>query len=126
MNNHLSSQPDKAAGRTLAMNINDRDMTSDQTPHSARLAPGEEHQWEVSWLPGRRLTRNQAITAMVLGSELSTAEIRPGDQLWPFIQGWADELGLTADQAATQIVGKPAWLPAAETAPERPDPEAGE
>jgi hypothetical protein len=53
----------------MALTINDRTMTSDDTDHTARLAPGEQHQWEVSWLPGRRLTRNQAITAMTLAEE---------------------------------------------------------
>jgi hypothetical protein len=32
--------------------INDATMTSDQTAHTARLAPGSRHLWEVSWLPG--------------------------------------------------------------------------
>ena len=41
-------------------------MTSDQTPHTARPAPGRQHAWQVSWLPGRLLDRNTAITAMIL------------------------------------------------------------
>jgi hypothetical protein len=131
MTSNFTSEPNQPEDRRISMNINEGDMSSDQSHHSARLIHGEEHpweerQWEVSWLPGRRLTRNQAITAMVLSSALSTEEIRQQDRMWPFIQGWADELGVTADQAVTQIAGKPAWLPAAETAPERPDPEAGE
>jgi hypothetical protein len=111
----------------MALTINDRHMTSDRTPHAARLAPGGEHQWEVSWLPGRRLTRNEAITALVLAETTSTAaDTSELDRMRPFIQGWAGELGLTASQAVTQIAVRPAWTVTAEPAPERADPEAGE
>lgn len=110
----------------MALNINDRVMTSNRTPHAARLAPGEEHQWEVSWLPGRRVTRNEAITAMTLAEAQSPGETLDRNQLWPHIQGWAAELGMAADQAATQIAAMPTWAATAETTPEQADPEAGE
>jgi hypothetical protein len=110
----------------MSVTINDRTMTSDRTPHAARLAPGQDHQWEVSWLPGRRVTRNEAITAMVLAETCSPAEARERNRMWPFIQGWAAELGLTANHAVTRIAATPAWAPTAAIAPERADPEAGE
>ena len=44
----------------MTVTINDTTMTSDQTAHTARLAPGRQHRWEVSWLPGRVLDRNGA------------------------------------------------------------------
>ena len=110
----------------MALNINDRFMTSDRTPHAARLAPGEEHHWEVSWLPGRRVTRNDAITAMVLAETCSPAGTRERNRMQPFIEGWAAELGLTADQAVTRIAAMPTWTATAETTPERADPEAGQ
>lgn len=53
----------------MALTILDDTMTTDRSPHSARLAPGERHVWEVSWLPGRRLNRNGAITAMTFADE---------------------------------------------------------
>ena len=49
----------------MTLTINDTTMTSDQTPHTARQAPSQNG-WEVSWLPGRTLDRNSAITAMIL------------------------------------------------------------
>ena len=49
----------------MTLTINDATMTSDQTEHTARRAPGS-HLWEVSWLPGQALDRNSAITAMTL------------------------------------------------------------
>jgi hypothetical protein len=110
----------------MSVTINDATMTSDSTPHAARLAPGEEHQWEVSWLPGRRVTRNEAITAMVLADACSPAGTRERDRMRPFIQGWAGELRLTAGQAVTPTAVRPAWTFTAEPVPERADPEAGE
>ena len=56
----------RPGSRTMTLTINDTAMTSDQTAHTARLAPGSQHLWEVSWLPGRALDRNSAITAMTL------------------------------------------------------------
>ena len=50
----------------MTLTINDTTMTSDQTAHTARQAPGRQHGWEVSWLPGQVLDRNTAITAMIL------------------------------------------------------------
>ena len=37
----------------MTLTIYDTTMTSDQTAHTARLAPCSPHLWEVSWLPGR-------------------------------------------------------------------------
>ncbi len=45
----------------------------------------------MSWLPGRRLTRNDAIPAMVLADTTRTAGTSEPDRMRPFIQGWADE-----------------------------------
>ena len=52
----------------MTLTINDTTMTSDQTPHTARQAPSRNG-WQVSWLPGRTLDRNSAITAMVLAGQ---------------------------------------------------------
>ena len=49
----------------MTLTINDTTMTSDQTAHTARHEPSRNG-WEVSWLPGRTLDRNTAITAMIL------------------------------------------------------------
>ena len=95
-----------AAGRPMALTINDRDITSDQTPHTARPAPGEEHQWEVSWLPGRRLPATRP-SPRWYSPRRSPADAGQLDRMRPFIQGWADELGLTADQAATRTAAPP-------------------
>lgn len=109
----------------MTLTILDDSMSSDRSPHTARLAPGQQHTWEVSWLPGRHLDCNKAITAMVLADETAEGAVHPGHRFWPHIEGWAAELGVTADQAVTQIACLPAWAPTAETAAGPPDPEAG-
>jgi hypothetical protein len=78
----------------MTLNINDTTMTSDQSPHSARHA-ASQNGWEVSWLPGRILDHNSAITAMVLTDTVADEHVREGHRLWPHIQGWAAELGLS-------------------------------
>ena len=86
----------------MILTINDITMTSDQTPHTARHAPGRNG-WEVSWLPGRTLDGNTAITAMVLADTTADEHIREGHRLWPHIQSWAAELGLTGTDAVAAI-----------------------
>ena len=86
----------------MTLTINDTTMTSDQTAHTARLAPGSQHLWEVSWLPGRALDRNSAITAMILADLAGDADLNERHRLWPFIQSWAAELGLTGSDAVNQ------------------------
>ena len=92
----------------MTLTITDTTMTSDQTAHTARQAPGRQHLWEVSWLPGRTLDRNSAITAMTLADLTSEHDLNERHQLWPFIQGWAAELGLTGTDAVEAISQLPA------------------
>jgi hypothetical protein len=82
-------------------------MTSDHTPHTARQAPGRQHEWEVSWLPGQTLDRNTAITAMILADTTAERDLNEGHRLWPHIQSWAEELGLTAPDAIARVSEPP-------------------
>ena len=106
----------------MAITILDDSMSSDRTAHRARLMPGEGHLWEVSWLPGHRLERNRAITAMVLADLTGPGDLRPGERQWIFVDGWADELGLRADDAIERIGQPSAWSSAESQA----DREAGQ
>ena len=110
----------------MTLTINDATMTSDQTAHTARLAPGGQHLWEVSWLPGRALDRNSAITAMTLADLASGHDLSERHQLWPFIQGWAAELGLTGSDAITRAAQPGSPCQQHDRDSERPDPEAGQ
>jgi hypothetical protein len=62
----------------MTLTINDTTMTSNQTPHTARQAPGRQHGWEVSWLPGRVMDRNTAITAMILADTAAEGGLHEG------------------------------------------------
>ena len=101
-------------------------MTSDQTAHTARHAPGRGG-WEVSWLPGQTLDRNSAITAMVLADTTAEPGLGKGHRLWPFVQSRADELGLTAPDAIAKTSQPPRGISGQhEQASRQPDREAAD
>jgi hypothetical protein len=81
----------------------DDSINGENTGHTARPAPGRPGAWEVSWLPGRLMSRNTAITALVLADTLASGPVQPGDRLWPHVEGWAEEIGLTASEAVARI-----------------------
>ncbi len=111
----------------MTLTINDTTMTSDQTPHTARQAPGPQRVWDVSWLPGQILDRNTAITAMILADTAAEEDLREGHRLWPHIQGWAAELGLTGADAITRVSRPPRGIdPQQERASGQPDREAAD
>ncbi|MGW2663267.1 hypothetical protein ACWCW7_20090 [Nocardia tengchongensis] len=74
-------------------------MTSDLTSHIARCVGGDR--WVVSWLPGRTLTGQQAVTAMTIASA-GTGQA-PSDAQWAILDGLALELGLTAREALGMV-----------------------
>ena len=109
----------------MTLTINDTTMTSDQTAHTARQASGNQQLWEVSWLPGRVLDRNSAITAMTLADLTGEDELNERHRLWPFIESWADELGLTGSEAVDRTSRPRGSHQQYDRERERPDPEAG-
>ncbi|MET8426051.1 hypothetical protein ACFXG4_15415 [Nocardia sp. NPDC059246] len=74
-------------------------MTSDLTAHIARCVGGDR--WVVSWLPGRTLSGQQAVTAMTIAS--TVADQAPSDAEWALLDGLALELGLTAREAVGMV-----------------------
>lgn len=108
----------------MTLTILGNSMSSDRSPHTARPAPGEKHWWEVSWLPGRRLGRNEAIADMTLADMTADGSVRPGHRLWPRIEGRAAELGMTGPQALGHIADPPRWarLPGKTAEPPGPEP----
>ena len=79
-------------------------MSSPATPHTARAA-GEG--WEVSWLPGRTLTRNQATTAMVIANIVGKGVGVADDPIWLHLDNWAAELGLSGADAVVRVSEPP-------------------
>jgi hypothetical protein len=101
--------------------ITDTSMSSPATPHTAAAA-AEGEGWEVSWLPGRALTRNQAITAMVIANIVGGRGVgHCDDPIWPHLDNWAAELGLSGPDAVVRA-SEPPGAREAETGQE---PEAG-
>ena len=108
----------------MTLTINDTTMTSDQTTHTGHQEPGSQHLREVSWLPGRALDRNSAITAMTLADIAGEHDLDEQHHLWPFIQGWAAELGLTGPDAIARATQPPG--PGHDHAAGHPDREAAD
>lgn len=81
-------------------------MTSPATSHTATATGGG---WQVSWLPGRTLDRNQATTAMTIADIVGATGVpRADDPIWLFLDGWAAELSLTAPGAVARVSEPPA------------------
>jgi hypothetical protein len=110
----------------MTLTIHDTTMTSDQSAHTARQAPSRNG-WEVSWLPGQVLDRNTAVTAMILADVVDKADLHEDHRLWPHIQGWAEELGLTGPEAAAAASQPPSDINREqEQADRQPDREAAD
>jgi hypothetical protein len=72
------------------MRVSADTATSTHTDHTAT---NHGDHWTVTWLPGRLLDQNQAITAMLLAEEVGCG-LRPGDWVPPVVKGWAEELDM--------------------------------
>ena len=109
----------------MALNVLDGGITSGQTGHTARRVANDEHAWEVSWLPGRSMNRNSAITAMLLADPTGPGDMHTGHKLWIHVEGRAAELGLTAQDVHAQTSSSPGRTSAGKRALPA-EPEAGE
>ncbi len=110
----------------MTLTIDDTAMSSDRTAHTARYVP-DRNGWEVSWLPGQTLDRNTAITAMTLADTAAEQDLREEHRLWPHVQSWAGELGLTAPDAITRASQPPTGIiREQEPASRHPDREAAD
>jgi hypothetical protein len=111
----------------MGLTIGDTIMTSDRSTHTAQQMPGSPREWEVSWLPGRTVDRDTAITAMILADIAATGDIHSEHRLWPAVQSWSAELSLSGADALTRASQPP---PTAARQPEppgrQPDREAAD
>lgn len=110
----------------MTLTLHDDSISGDHTAHTGRLVPGYERAWEVSWLPGRRMDSNSAITAMVLADTVGAGGLRPGHRLWRHAEVWAADLGLTTPDALARISQPPASISTDKDSAEPADPEAGQ
>jgi len=89
------------------MIITATEMTSTATRHTAAAGPEparyEPETWSVTWLPGRVLTRDQAITAMTIAEVVATHDLCDNSSpVWLHVDGWAAELGISGPHAVTE------------------------
>jgi hypothetical protein len=110
----------------MTVTITATTMTGGQTAHTARRASGHQDLWEVSWLPGRALDRNSPIIAMILADHAGEGDLNERDQVRPFIQNCAAELGLTGSDAIDRAFqpGSPRQQHDRNSDP--PDPKSGQ
>ena len=110
----------------MTLTIGDTAMTSDRSRCTARHSP-DRNGWEVSWLPGQLLDRNTAITAMTLADTAAEHDPHETHSLWPTIESWAEELGLTAPDAIARTSQPPSGInPQQEQTSRQPDHEAAD
>jgi len=77
--------------------------------------------------PGQTLDRNSAITAMILADITGEEDLHEGHRLWPHIQGWAAELGLTGPEAVAAASQPPSDINRdQESVGRQPDREAAD
>lgn len=86
----------------MAIRFGSHSMTSDQTHHTATLDHTTDgwERWTITWLPGREIGRNQAVTAMVLAE---TCGWKSPHIPWPHVNSLAHELDLTGAQVINLI-----------------------
>lgn len=96
----------------MTLNITDDQITSETTAHTARFGPDAaadgQGAWTVTWLRGRLLTFNQAITAMTIAETVGAAGghvswTEPESiRWWALINAMAQELHVTGSFAAAE------------------------
>jgi len=96
----------------MSVHIGAAVMTGDATRHHAEAMPGG---WRATWLPDRLLTRAQVVTAMVLVEAVASTTLTSEHRLWPHIDAWAAELGLSGPAA---VVASSQLAPAGEVDPQ--------
>jgi hypothetical protein len=85
----------------MALVITAWTITSDLTPESARYT-GAGH-WSLSWLPGATLTRDQALSGMILDDTLSDLRLADNSLAAEVAALHAAALGMSLAQALIRL-----------------------
>jgi len=100
---------------------------NDQRPEpSRRPALTRSERLESVLVPGQILDRNTAVTAMTVADTAAQRDLHDRHRLWPHIQSWAGELGLTAPEAVASASQPPTSFNLRQEPPRRPDHEAAD
>ncbi|MCM6778089.1 hypothetical protein NDR87_31870 [Nocardia sp. CDC159] len=82
-------------------------ITSDVTPEFAQYLPtATGGYWSLSWLPEVALTRDQAISGMVLDETLSDPRLVHNRVAYELSAFRAAELGISLEQALIRLFGR--------------------
>ncbi len=91
----------------MTLHITDRSITSTVTPETAHWIPtAEGGTWVLSWLPDRLLTREQAISGLVLDEALSTPETIEAEFAMELAAFRAADLGLTLREVVLRLCAR--------------------
>ncbi|MBF6192059.1 hypothetical protein [Nocardia implantans] len=89
----------------MALDITDSIITSDVTPETARLLSFGAA-WELSWLPTVPLTREQAVSGMVLDEMLSDPGTLTNDLALELAAIRATDLGVTLREVLLRLYAR--------------------
>ncbi|WP_067705121.1 hypothetical protein [Nocardia jejuensis] len=87
----------------MAINLTPWAITSDVTPEFATRATSCGDTWALSWLPGRVLTTEQAISGMVLDEILSDPAPSDPEVVLEIAEIRAMDLGLTLSEVVVRL-----------------------
>jgi hypothetical protein len=107
----------------MTLQINDDNISSNHTTHTARLLPGDQARWEVSWLPDQPMDRRHALTAMAL-ADVTRADAQTGHRLSMNIINYAAKLAGPEPEATGDAPAQPETTEPGKSG-KLSDPEAG-
>ncbi|MFE3028039.1 hypothetical protein [Nocardia tengchongensis] len=91
----------------MALRISGQAITSDMTPETAHLVPGSDGgRWVLSWLPGRDLTREQAIDGMALDEILSDLSATDEEFVLELAALRAESLDMRLEEAVVRLAAR--------------------
>ncbi|MEC3917367.1 hypothetical protein [Nocardia sp. CDC160] len=92
------------------LHISDQAMHSQHTPEFAFRVPGapDTADWQLSWLPGRRLTRGEALLGMILDEVLSNPDLLDDPAIGDLAVGAAAGMGLDLREALQALAQR--WV----------------
>ncbi|MFE3187861.1 hypothetical protein ACFXHA_02570 [Nocardia sp. NPDC059240] len=92
------------------LRVSDQAIASDRTPEFAYRTPGsaDNQDWQLSWLPGRRLTHRQALLGVLLDDLLSNLDLVHDTASHDLALGAAAGLGIDVHDAVVALAGRTA------------------
>ncbi|MFD4458784.1 hypothetical protein [Nocardia sp. NPDC058480] len=87
----------------MTIHLTPDDMRSTRSPEYAVRVVADSETWQLSWLPERELTREQAYAGMLLDELISDAAATHDRMAHAQISAYADTLGIVWEQAIIRL-----------------------